>query len=82
MCSRAKWLALLAISTLSNMVGSKLVIEGPDPFYNVFQDSNGEIKSQMANFGHIPYGQTLVSLSTIIWLIGKLMICAFLFSDW
>ena len=47
---------LFAVACLNHMIGSKLVIEGPDPLFTVFSASNGEIKAQYANFGHIPYG--------------------------
>ena len=69
--------ACFTIACLTTLVGSKLTIEGPEPLAYVFDKSNGEINAQYANFGHIPYGQTLVSISILfIWLLTK--ICAFL----
>ena len=50
------WIALLAICCLLEVANSKLRIERPDPLLTVFKESNGEIESQYANFGHIPYG--------------------------
>lgn len=52
---------LARAACLASMVASKLSIEGPDPLAYVFDSTKGEIKAQYANFGHIPYGQTLVS---------------------
>ncbi len=52
---------LSCVASLISSIGSKLVIEGPDPLYQVFAGTNGEIQASYANFGHIPYGQTLVS---------------------
>lgn len=59
MFSRAKWIALFSVACLTSVADSKLMVEGPDPFQYVFHLSNGEVQAQYANFGHIPYGQTL-----------------------
>lgn len=57
----SSWIAIFVILSLIENAYSKLRIERPDPLVTVFKDTNGEIESQYANFGHIPYGQTLVS---------------------
>ena len=55
--------ALFLLANLLPLTSSKLRLERPDPLVSVFRDTKGEIEAQYANFGHIPYGQTLVSIS-------------------
>jgi hypothetical protein len=45
---------------LFNNSDAKLTIYGPQSLKNIFSDKNGEIQTQLANFGHIPYGQSMV----------------------
>ena len=40
---------------------AKLTVYGPQSLKNLFEDQNNEIKTTLANFGHIPYGQSMVS---------------------
>ena len=49
-------ITIFVIMCLVKVTNSKLRIERPDPLLTVFKDTNGEIESQYANFGHIPYG--------------------------
>jgi hypothetical protein len=39
---------------------AKLTVYGPQSLKNLFEDQNNEIKTTLANFGHIPYGQSMV----------------------
>ena len=39
---------------------SKIVIYEPESLRNLFKDSNHIIKHVNANYGHIPYGQTII----------------------
>ena len=53
---KSSLVVLFALANLLPMINSKLRIERPDPLLTVFRETNGEIESQYANFGHIPYG--------------------------
>jgi hypothetical protein len=46
---------------LLNSSDAKLTVYGPQSLKGIFPDNNGEIQTQLANFGHIPYGQSMVS---------------------
>ena len=46
---------------MSSLVNSKLTVYAPGDLAATFGETDGEIKAQMANFGHIPYGQSMVS---------------------
>ena len=59
--------ALFLIST----VCAKLMVNSPESLKKLFGDE-GEIPVQMANFGHMPYGQTLVSIYFFDLKSGKL----------
>jgi hypothetical protein len=45
-----------ALSLLSVLVNGKLTVYSPLALADTFSETHGEIQSQMANFGHIPYG--------------------------
>jgi hypothetical protein len=53
-------LGVLALAAMSSVSG-KLSVTGPDELKELFKDSQFEINAQLANFGHIPYGQSMVS---------------------
>ena len=40
---------------------AKLVVYGPQVLVDMVPQENAVIKANYANFGHIPYGQSLVS---------------------
>ena len=40
---------------------AKLVVYGPEPLLKMFPTDDPTIIANYANFGHIPYGQSLVS---------------------
>ena len=40
---------------------AKLVVYGPEPLLKMFPTDDPTILANYANFGHIPYGQSLVS---------------------
>lgn len=42
----------------------KLVVYGPQTLIDMLPNSDGVIAANYANFGHIPYGQSLVSIIT------------------
>ena len=50
----------LLICVLVSIANASLYVHGPKQLSELFKDSegkpSGEIQSQMANFGHIPYG--------------------------
>ena len=48
---------------LATIASSKLVVYGPQALVDMFPADEPLIKANYANFGHIPYGQSLVSLS-------------------
>jgi hypothetical protein len=44
---------------LSQLTEAKLSIKGPKVLKEKFKDNNGQIQTVLANFGHIPYGQSM-----------------------
>ena len=50
----------LIASSLLGLAWSKLVVQSPPQLVDQFADSNNVIPANYANFGHIPYGQSLV----------------------
>ena len=55
------WLIIAyTLAFLPNLtVEAKLSIFSPQALKDTFSDTGGQIYSQIANFGHIPYGQSL-----------------------
>ena len=43
------------------LVNGKLTVYAPPALAETFSGTHGEIQAQLANFGHIPYGQAMVS---------------------
>ena len=54
-----KWL-LLCLTMKIMFTQSKLVVYSPQDLIEQFKDTNGVINANYANFGHIPYGQSLI----------------------
>lgn len=71
-------IGVLALAAMSSVSG-KLSVTGPDELKELFKDSQFEIQGQLANFGHIPYGQSMVSkipatfqnLNLLLSLLGR-----------
>jgi hypothetical protein len=61
---------------LCQMANSKLTVYAPPDLADQFPATHGEIQAQMANFGHIPYGQAMVSF-LFVKSISKLRLGAF-----
>lgn len=57
-----KFWVLIVQCMLASIVSSKMKVTSPSSLQSKFEQTKGEIQSQYANFGHIPYGQSLVSL--------------------
>ena len=45
-------------------VTSKLVVYSPSELISIFSSQDGVIQANYANFGHIPYGQSLIGTIT------------------
>jgi len=52
---------IMSFLLLVSVTYGRLFVDGPEAFNNVFKDEEGEIQVQYANFGHVPYGQTLIA---------------------
>ena len=72
---------LIVIATLLSMSLSKLQIFSPQTLASKFEGthisskhSGGEIKASYANFGHIPYGQSIVRFEYLESFLDRLFI--------
>ena len=54
-------LGFVALAFLLGMAFSRLVVYGPQELKDKFKYSEFQIPASYANFGNIPYGQSLVS---------------------
>ena len=52
-------ISILLLAFIS-LISAKLVVYSPTELRNKIDPQNGEIKSSLANFGHTPYGHSIV----------------------
>jgi hypothetical protein len=52
--------AILSLATMLGVVQSKLYVYGPETLKEKFAFKDGAIKASYSNFGHIPYGQSII----------------------
>jgi hypothetical protein len=52
--------AAIVLYALMHAVLSKLVVYGPQELIDSFEGKKAQINANYANFGHIPYGQSLI----------------------
>ena len=50
----------LLVCHVIGIAASKLVVYSPQELVNLFKDQDSVIPANYANFGHIPYGQSLI----------------------
>jgi hypothetical protein len=51
---------LVALSLLATLTTQRLVVYGPSNLKDEFASTDGVIQASYSNFGHIPYGQSII----------------------
>lgn len=55
----AKGTACVFLTHFAEQSNQKLIVHGPQELRDLFYESDGLIQSQLSNFGHIPFGQSM-----------------------